>query len=255
LAKHDQAYSKPEFSIVPKGATESVVVFHEVWGLVSHTQDVCKRLGKLGFAAIAPNLYEGYGDVLNPEDIQSAMEAVWELSLEERRDRTKVAQTLTKKGATAKVREVVSIIYDQAFRDKMLADAVSAIEETSKKFDRVSALGFCIGGGLALKTAAKSRHLTSVVSFYGAPPAIEDVKKIDIPLLTIYATQDEIINEMVPAFVREALTSGKDLTLKIYPGTKHGFFNDTRKDVYDRKSAIESWDLTKWFLERKLGKN
>lgn len=229
-------------------------MFHEVWGLISHTKDVCKRIGKLGFAATAPNLYEGHDDILTPDNIQHAMEAVWGLSLEERRDKTKVAQTLTKKHVSAEVRGVVSVLYDQAFRDKLLADAVSAVEAAKSRFEGASTLGFCIGGGLALKVATKSSHLTSAIGYYGEPPAGEDVKQINVPLLTIYASQDELINQKVPAFVGAALSGGKDLTLKTYPRTKHGFFNDMRKDVYDRKSAVESWDLTRWFLERTLGK-
>jgi carboxymethylenebutenolidase len=72
--------------------------------------------------------------------------------------------------------------------------------------------------------------------------------------LAIYANHDEIINNLVPAFVGAMLENGKDLTLKTYPRTKHGFFNDSRKEVYDRAAADESWDITKWFLERTLGR-
>ncbi len=225
-----------------------------MWGLVPHTEDVCKRIGKLGFAATAPNLYKGYDDILTPDSIQQAMEGVWELSLEERRDKAKVGRMLAKKNLGKDVREVVSVLYDQGFRDKLLSTAVSAVEHVRSKFDGVSTLGFCLGGGLALKAAIKSRHLTSAMSYYGEPPASEDVRGITAPILTIYASKDEIINEKVPAFVGAAIKASKDLTLKTYPHTKHGFFNDTRRVVYNRRAAVESWDLTRWFLERTLGK-
>ncbi len=254
MAKGTRVEVKPDFLVVPKGASGCVVVFHEVWGLVSHTKDVCKRIGKLGFAATAPNLYRGYDDILTPDNIQHAMEGVWELSLEERRDKAKVAQALAKKNLGGEVREVVSVLYDQAFRDKLLADAVSAVGAANSKFEGVSTLGFCLGGGLALKAATKNRRLKSAVGFYGEPPAIEDVKRITAPILAIYASKDDIINQKVPAFVGAAFAGENDLTLKTYPRTKHGFFNDTRKDVYHRKSAAESWELTRWFLERTLGK-
>ena len=91
MAKLSRPSLGKEFSVEPKGAGSSVVVFHEVWGLVGHTEDVCKRLGKLGFAATAPNLYTGHGDILTPANIQEAMEGLWELSLEERHDKEKVA--------------------------------------------------------------------------------------------------------------------------------------------------------------------
>jgi len=229
-----------------------VVIFHEVWGLVEHTEAVCKRVGKLGFAATAPNLYMGHGDILTPANIQKAMEGLWELSLEERRDKEKVAQALDKKGAGGEAREVAAMIYDPAFRDRMLEDAVAAVERAYDNFGGVSALGFCMGGGLSLKCATRSRHIKSAVSFYGQPPAFEDVPRISIPILDIHANHDEIINRAVPAWVEAMLEGGKDLTLKTYPRTNHGFFNDTRKEVYDREAAIEAWDITKWFLERTL---
>jgi len=232
-----------------------VVVFHEVWGLVEHTEDVCKRVGKLGFAATAPNLYKGHSELLTPANIQKAMEGLWALSLEERRDKEKVARALDKKGAGGEVREVAAIIYEPTFRDRMLEDAVAAVERSYSTFGRVATLGFCLGGGLSLKCATKSQHMESAISFYGQPPAIEDVQRISIPILDIHANQDEIINKAVPAWVGAMLDGGKDLTLKTYPRTRHGFFNDTRKEVYDRNAANEAWDITKWFLERTLGRH
>lgn len=244
-----------EFSVVPKGASNCVVVFHEVWGLVEHTEDVCKRVSKLRFAATAPNLYKGHSELLTPDNIQKAMEGLWDLSLEERRDKMKVAKALDKKGVSSEVREVASIIYEPTFRDKMLEDALAAIERAHIRFEGVATLGFCLGGGLSLKCAARSQHLRCAVSFYGQPPVAEDVTRITVPVLAIHAYQDEIINKSVPAFVEGMLAGNKDLTLKTYPQTKHGFFNDTRKEVYDRAAADEAWDITRWFLERALGRH
>lgn len=243
-----------EFSVEPKGTKGCVVVLHEVWGLVKHTEDVCKRVGKLGFAATAPNLYRDHGEIMTPANIQMAMEAVWELSLEERRDKMKVAQALDSKGASDEVRQVATTIYEPSFRDRMLDDALTAVGRAHKKFDRITTMGFCLGGGLSLKCATRSPLVVSAVSFYGIPPPMEDVDRISIPVLDIHANQDELINKSVPAFVGAMLDGGKDLTLKTYPRTRHGFFNDTRKEVYDREAAGEAWDITRWFLERTLGR-
>ena len=255
LADHATARTEAEFSVEPKGADSCVVVFHEVWGLVEHTEDVCKRVGKLGFAATAPNLYKGHGGLLTPGNIQKAMEGVWELSLDERRDKEKVARALDRKGVSEEARQVAATIYEPTFRDRMLDDAVAAVERARSRFARVTTLGFCLGGGLSLKCATRSRAMTSAISFYGQSPPAEDVPKIAIPILDIHAYQDELINKGVPAFVGAMLDGGKDLTLKTYPGTRHGFFNDTRKEVYDRDAADEAWDITRWFLERTLGRH
>lgn len=255
MAERTAGERKRDFTIVPKGASACVVVFHEVWGVVKHTEDVCKRISKLGFAAVAPRLYEGYEGFLTPDNIQKAMEGVWDLSLEERRDKIKVARELNKKGVSNEIKNVVSTIYDPAFRDRMLEGALATVNRAHAKFDGVATLGFCIGGGLSLKCAARSRHLKSAISFYGAPPATEETEKITIPILAIHANHDEIINGMVPVFVGAMLENGKDLTLKTYPGTKHGFFNDTRKEVYKKRAAVEAWDITKWFLDRTLARH
>ncbi len=247
--------TRMEFSITPKGAAGCVVVFHEVWGLVEHTEDVCKRIGKLGFAAVAPNLYKGHGGLLTPANIQEAMEGVWNLSLEERRDKVKVARELDRKAVSSAAREVASTLYEPSFRDRMLEDAMAAVERAGSNFDRVTTLGFCMGGGLSLKCAARSERLVSAVSFYGQPPSAEEAAKISVPVLDIHAYQDEIINRSVPAWVGAMLDGGKDLTLKTYPGVKHGFFNDTRREVYNREAANESWDITRWFLGRTLGRH
>jgi len=241
-----------EFSITPKDAKACVVVFHEVWGLVEHTKDVCKRVSKLGFASVAPALYRGYEGILTPEYLQKTMEGVWELSLEERRDRATVDKVLRGKGASRQVMEVAEVIYDPSFRNRLLDRALESVTKATSKFGDVATLGFCLGGGLSLKCAVRNQGLSAAVSFYGEPPTNEDLKSITIPILAIFANHDEIINSKVPEFVRSMLDEGKDLTLKTYPGTKHGFFNDARKEVYDAASASEAWDLTRWFLERKL---
>ncbi len=250
--RHD---AEREFVVEPKGATGCVVVLHEVWGLVEHTKDVCKRVSKLGFAAVAPDLYGGQSSLLTPDNIQKAMEGVWELSLEERRDRAKVAQTLERKRVGDEIREVATALYDPGFRDGLLDRALAAVDRAHSKFGGVTTLGFCMGGGFSLKCATKSRNLRSAISFYGPPPPTEDVAKITVPVLDIHAFQDELINKEVPAFVGAMLEGEKDLTLKTYPKTKHGFFNDTRKEVYDRRAADEAWDITRWFLERTLGRH
>lgn len=132
MVRQPQFQSKPEFSVEPKGAVGCIIVFHEVWGLVEHTEDVCKRVSKLGFAARAPNLYRGHDELLTPGNIQKAMEGVWELSLEERRDKAKVAQALSRKGVSDEAKEVASVLYDPSFRDRLFGDALEAVERAPR---------------------------------------------------------------------------------------------------------------------------
>jgi carboxymethylenebutenolidase len=242
----------PIFTVTPRNTPACVVVIHEVWGLVPHINDICKRVGKLGFAALAPNLYWRHRKLLTPDNIEGAMRGIWDLSLEERRDPLKVRKAIAKKGLGRTALETASILYSRRFRDQILADAVTCVERARSDYGRVAVLGFCLGGGLSLNVAANSGHLRSTVAFYGEPPKREDVARISSPILAIYAEQDEIINVKVPVFVKDAMESGKDLTLKTYPGTRHGFFNDTKTDLYKENAAKDAWELTRWFLERTL---
>lgn len=243
----------PSYRVELPGATACVIVLHEVWGLVPHIEDICKRLGKLGFASEAPDLYWEKKDLLTPESIQRAMEGVWDLSLEERRIKSKVREAMIKKGFGRDTLDVISTLYSKGFRDKLITDAVVVVNQAGPRYKRVAVLGFCLGGGLSLKVAARVPHLCSAVSFYGEPPPEKEVRRIACPVLAIHAYHDEIINTKVPAFVDAAMKSGKDLTLKVYPKTSHGFFNDTRPSVYDASAAGDAWELATRFLEKTLG--
>ncbi len=129
---------------------------------------------------------------MTPDNIQKAMEGVWELSLEESRDNKKVAEALAKKRLGDDVKKVATLLYNQGFRDRLLLSGLSAVQEAHSRYDRVVTLGFCMGGGLSMKVAAKSRNLAAAVAFYGEPPSAELLEKITVPMLAIYANHDEI---------------------------------------------------------------
>ena len=236
----------------PTHSLPYVVVLHEVWGRDAHIDRICKRLGKLGFATTVPNLYRGYEALLTPPNIQRAMEAVWDLSLEERRDRGKVSHELAKRNAGKEAEEVLSVLYDQSFREGLMGITMEAVRDARAEHDVVATLGFSLGGGLSLAAATKSDSPDSVVAYCAEPPQPKDLDGVSTPMLAIYAEQDELMNHMVPGFVDAALKHGIDLTLRTFPNTQHDFFNETKSDRYDRKAAEEAWDLTTWFLAKTL---
>ncbi|MDG6911637.1 MAG: dienelactone hydrolase family protein [Nitrososphaerota archaeon] len=229
-----------------------VVVLHEVWGADSHIKDVCKRLRKLGFATVVPSLYRGYKPLFTPNNIRKAMAAVWDLSLEERRDKKKVAAELEAKGADIKASEVLEVLYDQDFRDRMLGIALSAIRTARKKHGWVATLGFSLGGGLSLAAATKPDGPDAAVSYCGEPPRRQSLAGADIPMLVICASHGELMSPLMPGFVEAALEEESDLTVKTFPGTQHDFFNETKKGRYNRAAAEEAWDFTVWFLAKAL---
>ncbi len=246
--------SVPGFFVTPTQTTASVVVFHEIWGLGRHVQEVCKRISKLGFTVMAPDFYWREKKMLVPEKIRTAMEGVWDLSLAERRDINKVREVLTRKGLSQEIFEVVTTLYNQHFRDRMLDDAVACVKYAHRRTPKVATVGFSMGGGLSAQVATRFLQLAACVVFYGEPPEAQQVDKIQAPILAIQAEHDDITNSKIPSFVNSVLASGKDLTLKVYPSTTHGFFNNTNRQIYNKAAADDAWGLTKWFLLRTLKK-
>src|SRR3989449_11611868 len=168
----------PAFFVKPASPAGSVVVLHEVWGLVPHIEDVCKRVSKLGFTAVAPDLYRKDKELLVPEKIRAAMEGVWSLSLLERRDINKVREALTKKGLSHEIMRVATTLYNQDFRDQMLDDAVACVKYSYERTPRVATLGFCLGGGISARVATRFSQLTACIVFYGEPPDTLGVQRI-----------------------------------------------------------------------------
>ncbi len=229
-----------------------VVVLHEVWGPDSHTDKVCKRLGKLGFATSVPNLYRGNERLLTAQNISDAMNAVWDLSLEERKDKKKVAEELARKRAGDVASEVLSVLYDQEFRDGLMETTMEAVREGRTKHGTIATLGFSLGGGLSLAAATKRDHPNSVVAYCAEPPKETDLRGVSVPMLAIYAEHDELMAPKVPGFLGAALRNRNDLTIKTFPNTRHDFFNEVKEDRYDRAAAEEAWEITTAFLTRTL---
>lgn len=230
-----------------------IVILHEVWGPDPNIEEACKRLGKLGFATAVPRLYRGYERLLTAHNVRKAMGVVWDLSLEERRDKKKVAGEAVRKGADATDHEVLSVIYDRAFRDSLVEITMEAVREARAKHGRVATLGFSLGGGLSLVSATKPDHPDSAASYCGEPPSPQSLGGAEAPMLAICASHDELMGPLMPAFVEAALNHGVDLTVKTMPNTEHDFFNETMKDRYNRAAAGEAWEIAAWFLTRTTG--
>ncbi|MGH9171512.1 MAG: dienelactone hydrolase family protein [Acidimicrobiales bacterium] len=201
-----------------------VVVIQEWWGLVDHIKDVCDRFARAGFAALAPDLYHGE-KTAEPDEAGKKMMAM-ELG--------------------------------RAARDMSGAvDAVAARASASAK--GVGVVGFCMGGGLALLLAAeRPDKVRAVVPFYGALPweaAAPDYSKISGALLGHYAEKDDWASPEVARRLEADVRSGgnSDVTVHIYPGTDHAFFNDTRPEVYDEAASSLAFDRTVEFLRSRLG--
>jgi carboxymethylenebutenolidase len=112
-------------------------------------------------------------------------------------------------------------------------------------------VGFCFGGGVVNFLATRLPDLAAAVPFYGAAPASEAVPNIRAALLIHYAENDERPNARWPAYEAALKAAGLSYEMYIYPGTLHGFNNDTTPR-YDVAAARLAWERTIAFFRKYL---
>lgn len=238
------------YSIHVKRAKACIIVIHEVWGLNQYIRRVCKRLSKLGFTAIAPNLYSRNQELFTPENIIDAMAAVWKISLEDRFNQNKLDRVISQKRSPKRVANLLTVLYSRKFRRRMLSDLSAFANHAFTRYGKVAAIGFSMGGGLSFKLAAQCASLSGCISFCGEVPKPTELMKIHAPMLAICAGQDRFMNSNIPDFVQATIKQTKELTLRIYGNARHEFFNDLNRRDYDRKAAEDAWSATQIFLKQ-----
>lgn len=201
-----------------KGKGPGVIVIQEWWGLVPHIKDVCDRFAAEGYTALAPDLYHGES-TKSPDEAGKLM---------------------------------MALRVDEAEKD--LRGAINyLLKHEATSSSNVGTVGFCMGGALSLYAASKNEQVGACVVFYGIHPNVKpDLPNLKAPVLGIYAEKDAYVP---PATVRELEAKlnelGKSAEMHIYPDTDHGFFNDTRTEVYDEAAAKDAWNrVLKLYGER-----
>jgi carboxymethylenebutenolidase len=112
-------------------------------------------------------------------------------------------------------------------------------------------VGFCYGGGIVNMLATRLPDLGAGVPFYGTQPTAEEAKNIKAPLLLQYAETDDRINAGWPAYEAALKAANVSYTMHKYPGTQHGFNNDTTPR-YDEAAAKLAWSRTVEFFNKHL---
>jgi carboxymethylenebutenolidase len=190
-----------------------IVVIQEWWGLVPHIKDVAERFAREGFVALAPDLYHGQAS-------------------EEPDEARKLAMALD---ANRAVQEI--------------AAAARYLKKTGS-VPQVGVVGWCMGGGLSLSTAAHHGDIiAAAVAFYGRPLTPGDAAKLTVPVLGLYAEYDHSIPvEAVQAFEEELQRHHVPHEIHVYPSAQHAFFNNTRPVIYNAAAAQDAWQKTlTWF--------
>jgi len=199
-----------------KGKLPGILVIHENRGLNPHIEDIARRLALQDFIAFAPDALFPLGGYPGDED---------------------KARELFQKLDQAKTRE----------------DFVAAALHFEKRPDvkgKIGAVGFCYGGGMVNYLATRlGDDLAAGVAFYGSAPNLEDVPKIKAPLMIQSAENDERINASWPDYEKALKAAKVKYERFLYPGTQHGFNNDTTPR-YDARAAKLAWDRTIAFFDK-----
>jgi carboxymethylenebutenolidase len=201
----------------PSGKLPGVLVIHENRGLNPHIEDIARRLALDNFVAFAPDALFPLGGYPGGED---------------------EARALFPKLDQAKTRE-----------DFVAAAAwLKARPECSGRY---GAVGFCYGGGVVNWLATRLPDLGAGVAFYGSAAPLEDVPQIKAPLIVQSAEVDQRINASWPDYEAALKAAGVRYERYLYPGTQHGFNNDTTPR-YDAAAAKLAWERTVEFFNKNL---
>ena len=136
----------------------------------------------------------------------------------------------------------------------MLEDFIGAfdyLKEYKYCNGKVGVVGFCFGGWIANMMAVRVPDLVAVVSFYGSQAPLEEVPHIKAPLQLHYAEMDANVNSGSEAYEKVLKDHNKEYIIYHYPGTQHGFHNDTTPR-YDEAASKQAWKRTIDFFKEKL---
>jgi carboxymethylenebutenolidase len=194
-----------------------VLVVHENRGLNPHIEDIARRLALEGFMTFAPDALTPLGGY--PGDEDKARESFQKL--------------------------------DQAKTREDFVTAANVLKNRSDCNGKIGVVGFCYGGSISNMLATRVPDLAAAVPFYGGQAKAEDVPNINAALLIHYAENDERVNAGWPAYEAALKANKKDYQAFFYPGTQHGFNNDTTPR-YDEAAAKLAWQRTVDFFNKHL---
>ena len=220
----------PAYRAMPQGAGPFpvVLVVQEIFGVHEHIKDVCRRFAKIGYCAVAPELYYRQGDVSKITDIPTIISTV------------------------------VSKVPDAQVMADLDATAAWARASSKGSPNKLFVTGFCWGGRITWLYAAHNQNLTAGVAWYGRvlgptneltpKHPIDVVDQIKAPVLGLYGAADSGIPNDTVAKMEEAMKAkGKTFEIVLYPDTPHAFHADYRPS-YRKDKAEDGWKrATEWF--------
>lgn len=225
----------PAYRAMPSEGRDlpSVLVVQEIFGVHEHIKDVCRRLAKSGYLAVAPELYARQGDVSTLSDIEE-------------------------------IRKIVAQVPDAQVMADLDAAASWIKSSGAANSERLGITGFCWGGRIVWLYAAHSAQLKAGVAWYGRlvgkPSALQPTNPLDFagnlkaPVLGLYGGKDQGIPLETVEQMRTALKATHSAsTIVVYPDAPHAFYADYRPS-YRREAAEAGWSrLLAWFKQHGVG--
>jgi carboxymethylenebutenolidase len=222
--------SIPAYRAIPAtgGPFPVVLVVQEIFGVHEHIKDLCRRLAKAGYLALAPEMYARQGDVSKMENIQDI------------------------------ITKVVSKVPDTQVMSDL--DATVAWAKSSGKGDvsKLAVTGFCWGGRIVWLYSAHNPNVKAGAAWYGRiignkddlhpKNPIDVASELKAPVLGLYGAKDRGIPVSSVETMREALKkANKPSEIVVYPDADHGFNADYRP-TYHKSSAEDAWKrMLAWF--------
>jgi carboxymethylenebutenolidase len=204
-----------------------ILVVQEIFGVHEHIKDICRRLAKQGYFAVATELYARQGDVSNLTNFQDIL-------------------------------KIVSKVPDAQVMSDLDASVAWAKSTGKADITRLGITGFCWGGRIVWLYAAHNPSLKAGVAWYGRlvgdadelhpKHPVEIAGSINAPILGLYGAADQGIPVATVDKMRDAVkAAGKTAEIIVYPDTPHAFFADYRPS-YRKEQAEDGWKrMLEWF--------
>jgi carboxymethylenebutenolidase len=213
--KHSLGAYRAEPQGTPKAG---LVVIQEIFGVNHHIRAVCDRLAALGYAAVAPAVFDrfvrNFESGYTPDEIAHARSYLGNLNW-----------------------------------DNMVADMAAAAADL-KGVGPVGAIGFCMGGTASFLAACRVPGMSAAVSFYGGMIAKFADENPKCPMQMHFGEKDQGIPLTT---VEEIKKKRPEAEVYIYPGAAHGFYCDERAS-YNKAAADLAWSRTTEFLAKHMKK-
>lgn len=222
----------PAYRAMPQGAGPFpiVLVVEEIFGVHEYIKDICRRLAKQGYVAVAPELYARQGDLTKMTDVQQIL------------------------------REVISKTPDDQMLKDLDAAAKWAADQSKGNAAKLGITGFCRGGRAVWLYAAHNPNVKAAVAWYGQlggqttpiqpKTAADVVGDLKAPVLGLYGSADASIPvPLVEAQRDKAKAAGKTVEVVIYPDAPHAFHADYRPS-FRKEPAEDGWKrMLAWFKQ------